>query len=160
MPRAYILWLVGLGAVVSFLPRTEAQTQPPRTVVFVCEHGAAKSVLSAAYFNKLAKQQHLNVHAIARGTTPQQDVSATVAQGLQADKVSSETKRPRQLSEADAKGALRIVAFCELPEKYSRLAPVENWKDVPGTSDGYAAVRDAVLKHMKSLLEDLRAGRR
>jgi protein-tyrosine-phosphatase len=125
-------------------------------VVFVCEHGAAKSVVAAAYFNKLAKRRHLNLYAIARGTTPQPEVSATVAQGLKADGVNSETKRPQNLSEGDVQGAVRIVAFCALPEKYSRLVPVDNWDDVPATSEGYAAVRDAILKHLQSLLEDVK----
>lgn len=143
-----VLVLVGLAA---------AQTKPPETIVFVCEHGAAKSVVAAAYFNKLAKEQHLNIHAIARGTNPQPDVSAVVAQGLHADGVKSETKRPQPLSDPDVQGASRIVAFCPVPEKYAHRVPVENWNDVPGTSEGYAAVRDAVLKHLRSLLETVKA---
>ena len=39
-------------------------------IVFVCEHGAAKSVIAVAYFNKLASEAKLEFHAIARGTNP------------------------------------------------------------------------------------------
>ena len=40
------------------------------TVLFVCEHGAAKSVIAAAYFNQLASEKNLDVRAIERGTNP------------------------------------------------------------------------------------------
>jgi arsenate reductase len=125
-------------------------------IVFVCQHGAALSVVSAAYFNKLAKEEHLNVHAVARGVTPQQDVSMIAAKGLRADGVLSETKRPQILSAEDASRALRIVAFCPVPSKYSKIAPIETWNDVPAPSD-YAASRDAILSHLRELLRQLKA---
>jgi hypothetical protein len=37
------------------LKETMKQSNP--TIVFVCEHGAAKSVIAAAYFNKLAQEK-------------------------------------------------------------------------------------------------------
>ena len=36
--------------------RTAATTPAEPTVVFVCEHGAAKSVIATTYFNKIAKE--------------------------------------------------------------------------------------------------------
>jgi len=39
-------------------------------VVFVCEYGAAKTVIAAAYFNKMATEQGLAYRAITRGTAP------------------------------------------------------------------------------------------
>lgn len=56
-------------------------TQRPQ-IVFVCEHGAALSVVAAAYFNKLAQDRHLNLHATARGTTPQKDIAVSAREGL------------------------------------------------------------------------------
>jgi hypothetical protein len=40
--------------------------------------------VSATYFNKLAKEEHLNVRALARGVTPDQDVSMIAAKGFKA----------------------------------------------------------------------------
>src|SRR5215470_15644986 len=108
-------------------------TRPPREIVFVCEHGAALSVVSAAYFNKLAKEEHLNLHAIARGTSPQQDIAVSAEKGLREDGVASETKRPEALSEKDVTGSVRIVAFCAIPVEYSKVATVVTWNDVPPT---------------------------
>jgi protein-tyrosine-phosphatase len=36
------------------------------TVVFVCEHGAAKSVIATTYFNKIAAERGLRAHASVR----------------------------------------------------------------------------------------------
>ena len=47
----------------------------PDTIVFVCEHGAAKSVVAAAQFNRLAEERHLPYRGIARGTEPQEDIA-------------------------------------------------------------------------------------
>ena len=54
-------------------------------IFFVCEHGAAKSIIAAAYFNKLAKQTNSNVRAIARGTNPDSVLSPQTVAGLHAD---------------------------------------------------------------------------
>src|SRR5436305_9777939 len=55
------------------------------TIVFVCEHGAAKSVVAAAEFNCLAEERHLPYRAIARGTEPQAEIATSAANGLRAD---------------------------------------------------------------------------
>jgi chromate transporter len=49
---------------------------PTRTVVFVCEHGSAKSVVAASLFDRMAKERGLPVRAISRGTTPDASVPA------------------------------------------------------------------------------------
>ena len=41
-----------------------------KAVVFVCEHGAAKSVVATAYFNTLAAERGLPFRATFRGTAP------------------------------------------------------------------------------------------
>src|SRR5215470_15419093 len=108
-------------------------TRPPREIVFVCEHGAALSVVSAAYFNKLAKEQHLDLHAIARGITPQENLAPSANSGLRADGVPSEVLKPEALSQDDLSHSDYVVTFFPLPEKYSTNTPVESWNDVPPT---------------------------
>lgn len=132
-------------------------TRPPREIVFVCEHGAALSVVSAAYFNKLAKERHLDIHAIARGVTPPENLANSASNGLKADGVPSEVQKPQALSQDDLSRSEYVVTFCPLPEKFSTKAPVENWNDVPPTGAGYDKSRDAILKHMQPLLEKLKA---
>lgn len=51
------------------------------SIVFVCEHGAAKSVIAATLFNKLAVERGLRERAIYRGANPQADLSSATLKG-------------------------------------------------------------------------------
>ena len=160
--KAQVLWAL-LALVSSVLAtaqdvRTKNQSaRPPREIVFVCEHGAALSVVSAAYFNKLATEQHLDMHAIARGITPQENLATSASNGLKADGVPSEVQKPQALSQDDLSHSDYVVTFLPLPEKYSTNVPVESWNDVPPTGAGYDKSRKAILEHMQQLLDKLKA---
>jgi hypothetical protein len=65
-----------------------------KRVVFVCEHGAAKSVIAAAYFNKMAKERNLKYEAICRGNFPDSAVSQSAKQGLIQDRLLDESVQP------------------------------------------------------------------
>ncbi len=143
--------------VVAACLAVSAQSRAPRTVVFVCEHGAARSVIAAAYFNKLAAERHLDFHAVARGATPQPDLSVATVEGLDKDGIAFPADKPRALIEADVRGAVRIVAFCPLPP-LAKQARVDA-HEVPAPSDGYDASRDAILVHVKALIDELAGSR-
>jgi hypothetical protein len=57
-----------LGSAGLYGQGSKVQTANERTptILFVCEHGAAKSVIAAAYFDKLAKERGLNYRAVFR----------------------------------------------------------------------------------------------
>jgi protein-tyrosine-phosphatase len=138
-------------------PRPNGARPHSTRVVFVCEHGAALSVVSAAYFNKIAKEERLNLHAVARGTEPQKEVSISARTGLNSDGIPFESRHPQSLSARDAAQARQIVTFCPLPARYSKLAPVEAWNDVPPTSADYGHARDAILSHLRELIARLKS---
>lgn len=129
--------------------------QQKTTVIFVCEHGAAQSVIAAAYFNRLAAERRMPYHAIARGASPQENPSVATAAGLEADGMPVTRETPKGLTDAEAAGAVRIVAFCPIPERFARLAPIEKHEDVPLVADGYAAARDKIIGYVKQVLDDL-----
>ena len=136
-----------------------AAARQPSTVVFVCEHGAAKSVVAAAYFNRIAQQQHLPFRAVARGTEPQADLAPSAVNGLRADGLQPPAGHPAALTKADLDGAVRVVAFCELPAKLAGdHRKVEQWT-APAVGDGYAAARDIILNDVKVLIESLQHAR-
>jgi hypothetical protein len=54
-------------------------------VIFVCEHGAAKSVIATAYFNKMAAERGLPDRATSRGANPQAELSVSALKGLKED---------------------------------------------------------------------------
>lgn len=125
------------------------------TILFVCEHGAAKSILAAAYFNHLAHAQNLPFQAIARGTNPDKAITSQTAQGLKMDGVEIGDLKPQLLSPYDLANATQIVTFCELPAKYD-LKPDERWSDVPPVSEDYATARNAIVTHLNEFIGKLK----
>jgi protein-tyrosine-phosphatase len=131
-------------------------TEQAPVVLFVCEHGSAKSVVAAAHFNKLASDMSLDLRAISRGTDPDLEIAPGALKGLQADGLELNGERPERLSEADLDGAIRVITFCQLPEAYSKAGAVEQWSDVPPVSEDYAKARDAIIGRIRGLLDELR----
>ena len=123
------------------------------TIVFVCEHGAAKSIIAAAYFNKLAQEASLDVRAIARGTHPDSEISPKAITGLLDDGLTTTESVPQKLSLADVESAQRIISFCELPAEFQPKVSVEQWDGVPPVSEDYQKARDAILEHLNQLLK-------
>ena len=125
-----------------------------RTVVFVCLHGAAKSVIAGAYLNRLSAERGLDLRASAAGIEPEPEVPLPVRQGLLEEGLDVGHDRPRSVTRDELTAAWRVVSFgCDLGD----LAPgvgVERWDDVPLVSDGFAAVRDAIVARVRRLLDE------
>ena len=135
----------------------EKQTEQTPVVIFVCEHGAAKSILSAALFNKLARERGLNLRAIARGTNPDPEISPKVAGGLQADGLAASEPAPKKISKADLISAKRVITFCALPDDYPGSIQVENWDEVLPAIEDYGKARDKLTERINRLLEELKS---
>jgi hypothetical protein len=133
------------------------KTEPAPVVVFVCEHGAARSIVAAAHFNKLAKERNLNFRAIARGTNPDKEIAPKVVLGLQGDGLTSSEPAPKKISKADLIGAIRVITFCLLPDGYPGEVKVESWDGVPAMNEDYGKARDWLGARINRLLEDLKA---
>ena len=133
------------------------KTEQPPVIIFVCEHGAAKSILSAAIFNKMAEERGLNIRAIARGTNPDPEISPKVAAGLQADGLASSESAPKKISKADLVGARRVITFCALPDDYPGIIQIENWDDVLPAIEDYGKARDKLAERIGRLLEELKS---
>src|SRR3954471_17926204 len=154
-------WTSGSAAMLAVLALSAAvfaQAMPtaaaPR-IVFVCEHGAAKSVIATAYFNKIASERGLPVRATFRGTSPQEALSVKALEGLRADGVPIPDGRPTAIGDEDVRAATHIFAIgCQLPSKATASGKAGSWDDVPD-DQGYAATRDAIKKHVERLIADL-----
>ncbi len=131
-----------------------------QSVVFVCEHGAAKSVIATAYFNKLAAERGLPYRATFRGTSPQDELSVRAVAGLKADGIAVPSGKPAAITDEDVQNATHIFAIgCTLPEKALRSGKADDWSDVPD-DQGYGPMRDAIVRHVNQLLDRLVAARR
>lgn len=121
-------------------------------IVFVCEHGAAKSIIAAAYFNKLAEERGLTLRAFARGTNPDHELSARAVQGLSQDGLAPTEVIPRKLTASELRTAQLVVAFCELPAEYDQQAILDRWENVPPVSENYERARDTILERIHNML--------
>jgi protein-tyrosine-phosphatase len=122
-------------------------------IIFVCEHGAAKSIMAAAYFNDLASQIGLDVRAIARGTNPDQELSPQTVKGLAEDGLTPTELAPQKLVAADIQSAQRVVTFCDLPTEYQQKTIIERWDNIPPVSESYEKARDAIIARVHQMLK-------
>jgi arsenate reductase len=139
-----------------------ARSAPPPVaaeVVFVCEHGAAKSVVAAQYFNKLAAERGLAIRSIARGAVPQAELSVSAVKGLKEDGLPPAAGAPRPLTADEVRSSARVIAFdCEQPTMQALRGMDACWDDVPATGDDYARARDRIRTHVAEMVEQIAAG--
>jgi len=123
-------------------------------VLFVCLHGAAKSVLAAADFERMAKARGLPVNVESAGTEPDPEIAPGVAAALKAEGVDMAGHKPRLVTREMAAGASRIVAFgCDLGAAAPPGVKIDQWADVPAVSDGLPAARAVIRTHIERLLD-------
>jgi arsenate reductase len=134
------------------LNTTMAQT---KKIIFVCEHGAAKSVIASTYFNKLAKERKLDYVAECRGTNPDAEVSPKAKEGLTADKVYDNKTKPKKLVASDVASAERVILFTSLPPDLKTNVPTENWSNLEDIDADYSKRRDTIVKKINALLDSL-----
>ena len=135
--------------------RARAGAPPPR-VLFVCLHGAAKSVVAAAHFRRLARERGLGVAAVAVGVEPDPGLSPETVRGLAGDGLHPAPPLPRLVTLHDLRTASRIVSFgCDVPAGAGQ--PVERWDDVPAVRLGYEAARARIVERLGPLVDDLAA---
>ncbi len=142
-----------LFAFATLLPQiTMAQD---KKIIFVCEHGAAKSVIAASYFNKLAKERNLDYTAECRGTDPDSVVSKSANDGLAKDNVFNPNTKPQRLSSRDTANVKRIILFTTLPPDLKTNIKTENWSNLPNLDTDYENRRNAIVKKINELLDTL-----
>jgi protein-tyrosine-phosphatase len=124
-----------------------------RTVLFVCLHGAAKSVIAASHCQRLANDAGVAIRATFAGTEPDPEIAPAAAAGLLAEGIDVRDQSTHRVTSAELHQAWRVVSFgCDLQD----LAPdvhVERWDDVPAVSASYRAARDAIVARLPRLVE-------
>jgi hypothetical protein len=138
--------------------RMQAATVPLQSrVLFVCPHGAAKSVVAAAHFRRLSAARGLAVGATAAGTEPDAELAPGAVKGLAAEGLTAAPVRPRPVTLYDLACVTRVVSFgCDVTP--ARGQRVDQW-DVPAVSDGYAPARDRIVANVERLVGELTGGR-
>ncbi len=145
-------------AILLFLSSYVCYGQEPgkdkKVVLFVCEHGAARSLLASTYFNKLAAEKGLDYTSIFRGTLPDSVLNPFVVQGLAKDGLVVPDQQPIPVSATDEQLASRIVTFdCAVPIESKK--PKENWANIAPVGKDYNKAREEILKHVHELIAKL-----
>jgi protein-tyrosine-phosphatase len=126
-------------------------------LLFVCLHGAAKSVVAAAHFRRVAAARGLDLDAVAAGTEPDPELGPGAVKGLAGDGLEARPGRPRPVTLYDIQRAERVVSFgCDVAPRVG--VSVEQW-DVPAVSDGYGAARDRIVEKVERLVDELQRSR-
>jgi arsenate reductase (thioredoxin) len=127
-----------------------------QTVLFLCPHGAAKSVIAAAYFQRLVDERGLNLQAAAAGTEPSPEVSPAVVTLLHAEGIDTAQYRPRAVTKADLDLAVRVVSLgCDVNDLPVVPTMLEHWNDVPLPSLDLEIARDTIRSHVETLVREL-----
>jgi arsenate reductase (thioredoxin) len=137
-----------------------ANKQGP-TVLFLCPHGAGKSVLASAYFQQLARERGLNVRVDAAGVEPQEALAPIVVERLRKQGLRPLVTKPRAVTPQDVGSADVVISMgCDLKGLPVRPNTLRQWDDVPGPSEDLRGADDAIRRRVTALVEELLAGQR
>ena len=161
--RLAVVVLIGLLSLNTHAQNSKAHrarahraARPARIILFVCEHGAAKSVIAAAYFDVLARKRGLNYKAVFRGTNPEKSLAPSAEKGLREDGISTNGWKPEVVTQENMKEASQIVTLgCVLPGADAQETKIAKWDEIPSVSDDYHVARDEIKRRVQSLVDDL-----
>jgi arsenate reductase len=145
-----------LGSTSALEQRWTRITPQRTTVLFICQHGAAKSVLASAYFQRLADQRGLRVRVESVGVEPQESVSPVVMEHLQRNGYTVPVTKPRVVTEKDLDAADVVIAMgCDLKGLPAAPRRLQQWDDVPGPSEDLAGADEVIRRRVVVLVEEL-----
>ena len=133
-------------------------TSPPtKPVLFVCEHGTARSLLAKVLFEEYATKVGLNMTAVSRGTNADSIMPPFMLKGLANDHVALGSWRPQTLQSSDVANASFVVSF-DLPTSaiVGATVPRVQWDSLPSVSRDYAVGRDAIKARVHHLVDSLK----
>jgi len=131
------------------------EKQASKEVLFVCTHGAARSPIAAAYFNKIVGEQNLKYRAVFRGTEPDSVLTDGTQVGLRKDGLDIANWKPELVTDRDIATADRIITFdCKLT---SDMVPenVEQWNGTPSVGKDYDKAREVIVEKVEHLIASL-----
>ena len=125
-----------------------------RTILFLCPHNAAKSVIAAAYFERLSAERCPTLRATSAGTDPDPGISPGVAGALLAEGIDVRAHRPRRVTAEELARASRVVSLgCELGDIAPPGLVIERWDDVPSPSADLTGARAVIAAHVRRLVD-------
>jgi arsenate reductase (thioredoxin) len=128
----------------------------PQTLLFLCPHGAAKSVIAAAYCRRLVAQHGLDLDVTSAGTEPDAAAGPAVVELLRTEGLDVAYDRPQAVSRKALAAAFRVISMgCDVGDLAPPGTIVEHWNDVPSPSQDLIAARDRIAAHVEQLIVGL-----
>ena len=128
------------------------------SILFVCLHGSAKSLIAAYHMKRLATERGIEMMSESAGVEPDDVVPPHVVAGLADDGIDVTMVRPKSVTSDLMKHASHIVSFgCDLSAFGVASGDVTLWKGVPDVSDGYQDARSDIVARVEALLKEVLA---
>ena len=125
-------------------------------VLFLCPHGAAKSVLAMIYFEWLAAKENLTVNVKNAGTEPDSAINPKVDAQLKTEGIELSGFVPPLLRDEDLEEADLVVSIgCISAESIPADTRYLDWSDVPMLSDDFDVCRSVIFEKVEQLVADL-----
>ena len=157
--RILVVTMIVAGATAAglhALKRGQSAPLRPPTVLFMCPHGAAKSVLASAYFERMAKERGLNVRVASAGTDPDSTVSPAVAAHLKRQGYPAPQSKPRKVDPKDFESADVVISIgCDLTALPEPRGNLLRWDEVPPLGEDFARADEAIRRRVIELIEEL-----
>jgi arsenate reductase len=119
------------------------------TVLFLCPHGAAKSVLAAALCERLAVEQGLSLRATCAGTEPDPEVAPHVRALLEREGLPLPLDQPQLVTNAMLDAAAWVISLgCSLDELPVTPRRWQQWDDVPPPSQELQGAYARIQEHL------------
>jgi arsenate reductase (thioredoxin) len=159
--RPTIFLVAGLLAIGGGVVEAE-QSSPttvaarPTTVLFICPHAAAKSVLASAYFQRMANERGLSVRVQSAGTDPEPAIAPAVAAHLRNSGYDLPVSTPRKVRSEDLAFADVVISIgCDLSGLTAREGSLRQWDEVPALSENFTVADAAIRKRVTDLVDEL-----
>jgi arsenate reductase len=132
-----------------------------KTVLFVCVYNAGRSQMAKAFTSYLAKKRGLLVCALSAGTVAWEEINPAAVAVIQEVGISLVGQEPKQLTQAMADGADRIITMgcgvdadvCPARIHLSENLGLDDPKGQP--LEKVRAIRDEIRTRVETLLAGL-----
>jgi arsenate reductase (thioredoxin) len=119
------------------------------TVVFICPHGAAKSVLAAALFQRLADERGLPLRATCAGTEPEPVIAPHVRALLAQEGLALPLEQPQLVTEELLARAFYVISLgCARDTLPVAPRHWEVWDDIPPPSQDLQGAYTLLQRHL------------
>jgi len=126
------------------------------TVVFICPHGAAKSVLAAALFQRLAEERGLSLRATCAGTEPDPVIAPHVRALIVQEGLALPIELPQLVTEKLLIEASYVISL-GCAQDMLPLVPTywESWDDVPPPSQDLQGAYKIIQQYLTVWIDAL-----